>query len=371
MRRVYAVGPNKAGHEPDETRQDMAAYVIEQLVELNRSGEHAKARQLFPPAYEPFSHLYDVLGQEIGQLAYLGDGRRITRVGTDVYVLDRDNIAEVEGVDVFGQSPDRRLVARGIDDTLEIRDGWDGPVVRSVPRGPAIAGTTKTITVAPDGDAVLATTDDGIFWLTERGARRLLPEDEDDSVSYPHAALSPNGRFVAMGVQDSAHVVIDRKTGRRHEFDPVSSYPHFAAFHRDRPDVVLSSCHGLYGSATLAVDLDAMVANKPSPARVLDRRAWVYAVASTRFGYLLGDRSGYVWALDFDGDQQWYAFLGSTLTAMDITPDGSRLLVGSYAGMVIELDLTANTSDPRLLTNGPVADVGRWLFWQGHDPMIW
>jgi hypothetical protein len=38
---------------------------------------------------------------------------------------------------------------------------------------------------------------------------------------------------------------------------------------------------------------------------------------------------------------------------------------------VVELDLTAKTPDPRLLTDGPVKDIGRWLFWQGHAPMIW
>jgi hypothetical protein len=235
---------------------------------------------------------------------------------------------------------------------------------------------TKSIVVAPDGDAVLAATDSGIFWLTERGATKLLPEgtgddDDDSDVSYPHAALSPNGRFVAMGTQDSSHLLLDRKTGRRHSFDPVSSYPHWAAFHNDRPDVVMSSCHALYGSGTLGVDLDALVAGKNQTARVMDRRAWVYQVAPTKFGYLLGDRSGYIWALDFTGTQQWYAFVGSTMTAMDISPDGTKLLAGTFAGIVVELDLTAKAPDPRLLTDGPVTDVCRWLFWQGHDPMIW
>jgi hypothetical protein len=103
----------------------------------------------------------------------------------------------------------------------------------------------------------------------------------------------------------------------------------------------------------------------------MDRRAWVYQVASTKFGYLFGDRSGYIWALDFQGTQQWYAFIGSTMTAMDISPDGTKLLAGTFAGMVVELDLTAKAPDPRLLANGPVTDVCRWLFWQGHEPMIW
>jgi hypothetical protein len=135
--------------------------------------------------------------------------------------------------------------------------------------------------------------------------------------------------------------------------------------------MIFNSCHGLYGSATLAVDLDRVITGKDKQADVLDRRAWVYGAATTKFGYLLGDRSGYIWAFDFAGKQQWYVFLGSTLTAMDISPDRTKLLAGSFAGIIVELDLAANASDPRLLTDGPVTDLARWLFWQGHQPMIW
>ena len=46
-------------------------------------------------------------------------------------------------------------------------------------------------------------------------------------------------------------------------------------------------------------------------------------------------------------------------------------LVGSYAGLIVELDVAAAKPDPRLLTNGPVQDVARWVFWQGHPPLIW
>jgi len=29
------------------------------------------------------------------------------------------------------------------------------------------------------------------------------------------------------------------------------------------------------------------------------------------------------------------------------------------------------TPDETLLTNGPVEETARWVFWQGHEPMIW
>ncbi|HEV7559167.1 MAG TPA: hypothetical protein VGO00_27020 [Kofleriaceae bacterium] len=364
VRRVYAVGPNKAGDEPEETRQDMAAYVREQLVALNESGEHRLARELFPPAYEPFD--YEAVGQEITQLAYLADSRVIARIGDRSYFVERDQITAIDGdMLFFGQSADRRYVAKGYADRIAIHRGWDGPIERTLRH--ALAGV-KSLSVVPDGDGAIAATEGGVYWLTERTKRLLL--GDGDSVSYAHAAMSPNGRFVAMGTQDSPHLVLDRKTGRRYQFEPVSSYPHFAAFHHDRPEAILSSCHALYGSGSLAVNLDELIADGKEPARPINRTAWVYSIASTSTGYLLGDNNGYVWAIDFAGEQQWYCFLGSTLTALAISPDRKRLLVGSYAGYVIELDL-AGDGDPRLLTNGPVKELGRWVFWRGHEPMIW
>ncbi len=371
VRRVYDVGPNKAGHEPSETRQDMADYVREQLVALNAAGEHKRARKLFPPAYEPFD--YDALGQSINRLVYLRDGRRLAQIAGDVFELQRDRIVPVADVMGFGISPDRRWVAKEYADRIDIHDGWDGPRKTSLPC--AIPDIVQA-TVAPDGDALLIAADNGIFWLTEHGAQRLLPDEDVESVSYPHAALSPNGRFVAMGTQDTSHIIVDRKTGRRHELDPISSYPNASAFHHDRPEALLSSCHALYGSGTLLANLDALIAGKPKPASTLDQRAWVNSSATTNTGYLLGDRAGYVWAFDFEAEQQWYCFLGSTLTAMDISPDRKTLLVGSFAGIVCELSLTETAvdrprCDPRLLTDGPVKDLARWVFWLGHPPLIW
>ena len=94
------------------------------------------------------------------------------------------------------------------------------------------------------------------------------------------------------------------------------------------------------------------------------------AVGSAPFGYLLADRSGYIWAVDFDGNPKWYEFVGSTLTAIDVSPDGKRVTVGSYAGFVIDLEIGGAT-DPRLLTDGPVLETARWVFWRGNPPLLW
>ena len=135
---------------------------------------------------------------------------------------------------------------------------------------------------------------------------------------------------------------------------------------------MFSSCHALYGSGSLLVDVQRLADGKPSHARLLDRRSWVYSGASWSDRLLLADRSGYVWAKK-PGDEEatWYLFLGSTLTALDVARDGKKLLVGSYAGYVIELDLGAPAPDETLLTNGPVKETARWVFWRGHEPLVW
>ncbi len=364
VRACYDVGPNKAGKEPSETREDMAEFVRMELVLLNSEGKHEEARELYPPAYEPFD--YEALGTSIDALAFLDEKRRVVAVRGAVFVLERGRITEVPDLTFFGRSSDKKLWAKVHADRIDVHRDWDGPKVGSIPySGP----TPEQVVLTPEGDAA-AIAGGGVFWVHASGTVRELQGD----ASYCHVALSPNGRFLAYGTQDTAHVLLDRKTGREHRFDPMSSYPHFAFFHHDEPKVVFSSCHALYGSASMLVDVDRLAAGKPKHAQPLDRRAWVHSGASWGDRFLLGDRSGYVWAKKpGDDESTWYLFVGSTLTALDVSQDGKKLLIGSYAGYVIELDLgpPGQAPDETLLTNGPVKETARWVFWQGHAPMIW
>ena len=363
VQRCYTVGPNKAGQEPNETRKDMADYVREQLVALNARGEHRRARELFPPAYEPFD--YDGLGRGVTDLAF-ADGRIIARIGGDVYELERDRITHLPELPLFAASADRRWFAKANDRGLDIHDGWNGPRVRTLTQS---FGSVEQATVAPDGSAVLLATETGIFWVSEHGAHEL--SGGGDSLDYPHAAMSPNGRFLAIGHKDSAHILIDRQTGERRTYDPASSYPCHASFHRDRPEAVFSSCHAMYGSSTIAVSLEAALAQRKQQARLIERRTWVRAVGSLPNGYIFAGNGGYLWAVDFAGEQLWYLFLGSSILAFDVSHDGKRMVVGSYAGYVVKLALDATAPDPALLTDAPVRELARWVFWQGHPPLIW
>jgi photosystem II stability/assembly factor-like uncharacterized protein len=366
--RVYAVGVNKAGQEPSETREDMADYVRERLVELNAKGEHRRARELFPPAYEPFD--YERLGEPIRQLARLADGKTLMMVNNTAFTLEKGKITELDAA-FFALSADRRLVGLSDGEKMTIHEGLGGPVLRTLSM-PAVRGeNVMSAQLTPEGDGLLLVTDGSATWISDRGSRLLMPEDPDRDPHYIHAAMSPNGRFVAIGCQDSAHILIDRKTGERHNFGTVSSYPHFAAFHHDRPEAIFNSVHGLYGSGTLQVNLDALLTGKGEDVRVYDRRSWLHSAAPLGDGWLLGDRGGYVWCLDGAGKQKWYLFVGSSITAMNVSPDQKTLLLGSYAGYVIEIDLAASGRDPMLLTNGNVKETARWVFWRGHDPMIW
>ena len=363
VRRCYDVGAEQAGDEPADSRGDMADHVRRNLIELNAAGEHRRARALFPPAYEPFD--YAQLGSSVDAVAFLDGERRLVATRGAVFIIEPDRISPVDGVRFFGRSPDGRHHAKVMDDRIDVHRGWDGPLIRTLPRP---AGVLAQLVLTPEGEGAAVATAEGVFWLHASGAIRELL----GPASYPHVALSPDGRFLAYGTQDTAHLLLDRKTGLRHAFEPFSSYPHFAFFHEHAPRMVLSSCHALYGSGSIHVKLDRLTRGQPEHVFAIDRRAWVCSGRSLGDRYLLGDRSGYVWAVrPGDGEGIWFVYLGSALTAMDVSADGKKLLVGSYAGYAIELDLDAPAPDRTLLTNGPVKETRRWVFWKGQPPLIW
>lgn len=359
VRRCYEVGSNQAGDEPSETRSDLAGLVVRELVKANESGRQAEFRSLFPPAYEPFD--YDGLGLELDAVAFLDERRRLVSAGGEVFLAEPERIARLP-VQMFGRSSDRKLWAKVYEDRIDVHREWDGPAIGRLPRP---EDCVNQVVLTPEGDAA-AVAGDSVWWVTAAGARRLARD-----ASYCHVALSPDGRFFAWGTQDTAHRLLDRATGEEHSYNPASEYPHFAFFHPTRPELVFSSCHALYGSASIVVDL-AQVGRGLPGAKLLNRRAWVHSGDGWEDRLLLGDHSGYVWFTK-PGEETPppYLFLGSSLTALEVSADGKRLLVGSFAGYLVELELGAATPDASLLTNAPVKEAHRWVFWQGHDPMVW
>lgn len=420
--RIYKEGEQPEEPEPTETRQDMAEYVISQIVEFNQRGEYDRLRELFPPSYEPFINYYEELGRSISQLFLLNDGKTAIKVGEYydeqiVYLIDGEDITEQEEVTSIGASYDREYIAKAYSNRIDIHQGWDGPVVCSLsyPDGygedfdeqyeeiDCVEISTGedfnivNIEVFPKGNGVVMASRAGIFVITENNFQLIHPDlemidkavdyfrEESDyeqfflDLDYPHAALSPNGKYIAVGSQDSYHIILRKENDRWVEtawIEPRSSYPHRAKFHDNNAHIALSSCH-FSRSATTGLDLgflpefSASAWDADERLHYIDERFWVYSIAPMEDGYLLGDNNGYIWYMAFNGLKQiWYLHAGSTITSMDISRDKKTLAVGTYAGYVIKFRLD-DEKDPHLITDTIADDERRWIFWNGYQPMVW
>src|SRR5262249_16187968 len=126
-----------------------------------------------------------------------------------VYVLGDESIDERPGVIGFGVSPDRRLFAKLEEGAVHIDEGWDGKRRTTLKLPKRIWGSgQRVLRPFPDGERGLLSSEAGVFVVSKDGPTRLLPEnDEDDSLSYPHAAMSHDGSVIAFGCQDSAHLL--------------------------------------------------------------------------------------------------------------------------------------------------------------------
>ncbi len=311
--------------------------------------------------------------------------------------MDEKSIELQKGAMTFGVSPDRRFFAKLDDGAIHTSEGWDGKRrhTHKLPKRLAEAGQL-VLRPFPDGDRVLVSSDAGIFIVSKDGANQIYPEKgSKDELSYPHAALSRDGSVIALGCQDSAHLLY-REHGAAFDLcaviDPAAEYPNMAGFHDERNYVALCSCH-FSRSATLGLDLSHLglekkngngaVGGKTKVFRasghegdkrldLVDAPRWIWAVLPREKGFILGDRSGYLWYKAFDGTLLAYTFLGSTVQSIAQTRDKRKIVASTYAGYVVEIDTRADALDPHLLTSAPnFAETRRWVFWQGFPPMIW
>ncbi len=367
----------KLSEEPEETRKDMAAFVQRAAVQLNREKRFDDLRRMFPPSYEAFE--YEDIGRTIQPALYVDDGV-LARIDGRVHHIAGETITVVPDVIAFGRSRDRKHLALAFADRLEIRGGLQRAAQAKLTL-PKNVGRILTIDVFPDGARALVASETGVYVLSERGSETI--HGGEGEMSYVHGALSPDGRIIACGDQDSAHNVFTTEAGRfvlAAQVEPASSYPCFAMFHDTQPNVCLSSCH-FAGSASIAMDLGVLKNKKKKALQLsagadrvvcIDDRRWMYCGISREKGYLLGDRSGYAWLFGFDGQLQAYYHVGSTMESMDVNADNTRILFGTCAGLLVEFDRTTKEKDRfHVHSFGEGREARRWVFWKGFPPLVW
>ena len=432
---------------PPDPRKAAAPTVLQLARVVHR---HADAelgerfRQRFAFAPDAFVQRAANAGCFIGPVIALDDGRVLARIGAAYD--DTAHWVAVQGphhqplpaLRGLGRSHNRRIFAQSDGQQITTHQGFGGPVIArfALPRGNE--GLPPHVPVAPgplgqrcdelipfnDGQRVLLRNPTGIYLLTPTennsssdggndggSVQRLHPQtfDEDGPYTWPknqmdeeaggqtltmlaldmlHMALSPDERHIAVGDQDSSHILLDAQGTRVAEYDPQSSYPHHTAFSHDGTRLFANSCH-LYWGSTLSVPLSPLSPPSPLAAQgqqdtpqstasdaedlpTLDNRSRVYASATQPGLVVLGDADGYLHAINDDGQALWRHHIGSTLSGMDMSPDASVLWAASYGGYLVRLERSEAGMDPYSIGTSPYVETSRWIFWGDEaGPVRW
>lgn len=360
----------------------------------NRAGETATLRERFPPATEPF-YEYTQSSNPIEPLL-LPDGGIVVRVGAPyddaalgVIVIRGTDYERVSGVRAVGRCANRRYFAVAGNDAITVTDGWGGRAVQTFayPASSETPFPVTTLTPFPDSNRILLVGSEGIFVLTDTGAVRLPPtgsDDEDDNsmgLSMEHGAVSPDGAWIAVGSQMSKHYLFDAETyALAAQIGPHGEYPHYALFSEDGKHVALNASHFYAGGTICVATADAPGMNTDfyetdSRIRLIEDGARVYAGVARTGEFLLGDAYGYVRGCGIADGLRWRHYVGGTVSGMDISADGKRLLVGTYAGILADIALDAGvTPDPFVIGCGANHyETRRYLFWDKPtgEMLVW
>lgn len=346
--------------------------VFELLKEANERGETAKFRADFPPSNDIFDKNLRKKLRDIDQICPLG-GENVLFIasnddGKTLYLLEGDRVSEVaDDVIAVGKSKRNEIYALLNQDEVWLIRGYDGKsggeLVARFNHELEIIYDEAEILPFNDGKKVLLTAHDGIFLISQSGAKLIHPIYEDDEleIDMANATLSNDNELIVAGEQDSDHVLMDSEGERLGCIGAQSSYPHFCLFSADDTQLITNSCH-FYNGVTIGVDRAALKrglevgfydpdGGDEQNFTLIDDAMRVYAGVATRDFYILGDAYGYIKAVGKDGRKIWRHYLGGTIKSMAISDDGSVLFVGTYGGRLHKLRLGAG-QDSHTIGNG-------------------
>jgi hypothetical protein len=410
-----------------DPRKAAAATVLQLARVVNTYADHDlvdRFRRLFAFAPDAFVRRAADAGCFIGPVFALDDGRVLARVGaphdhTAHWVALQDlQHTPLPGLHGLGRSPSRRCFAKSDGQHITTHHGFDGPAIArfALPQGNEALPHHVAVSPGPlgqrcdelipfnDGQRVLLCNPTGVYLLTQPpqpgneglpGVQRLHPQtfDEDGPYTWPknqqddlvggtevtmlaldmlHMALSPDERYIAVGDQDSQHILLSAHGNVLAEYETLSSYPHHARFSHDSTRLFANSCHFYWG-----ITRSVPIGEAPQPAtdgeaQTLDESCRVYASATLPGMVVLGDADGYLHAISDDGHPLWRHHIGSSISALEVSTDGSSLWAASYGGYLVRLERIETGMDPYSIGTSPYAEVRRWIFWKDESgPLRW
>ena len=384
------------GEEPVDERAHLGEAVFALLKEANERGETAKFRADFPPSNVIFedeaddSDEKDKIGDKLGnvdQICSLGGENVLFVVSQSepegwhkmLYLLEGERVSVIaKDVIAVGKSKRNEIYALLRRGEIELVKGYDGkgggePIAKF---SHDVELTYDEAEILPfnDGSKVILSCHDGIFLISQSGAKLIHPiyedgqlyEDDDGNaalyIDMANATLSNDNELIVAGEQDTdEHVLMDREGERLGSIGAQSAYPHFCLFSADDTQLITNSCH-FYNGVTIGVDRALLKRGLEVEAysydeegeknfTLIDDAMRVYAGAATQDFYILGDAYGYIKAVGKDGRKIWRHYLGGTIKSMAISEDGSVLFVGTYGGRLHKLRLGAG-QDSHTIGNG-------------------
>lgn len=374
------------GEDPVDEREgvtQLCKAVFALLKEANERGETAKFRADFPPSNVIFDKKLRKKLRDIDQICPLGSENVLFIASNDdgktLYLLEGDRVSEVaKGVIAVGKSKRNEIYALLRRGEVELIKGYDGKgggeLVARFSHELEIIYDEAEILPFNDGSKVLLVAHDGIFLISQSGAKLIHPiyedgqlyEDDDGNaalyIDMANAALSNDNALIVAGEQDTdEHVLMDSEGERLGSIGAQSSYPHFCLFSADDTQLITNSCH-FYNGVTIGVDRAALKRGLEVEAysydeegeknfTLIDDAMRVYAGVATQDFYILGDAYGYIKAVGKDGRKIWRHYLGGTIKSMALSEDGSVLFVGTYGGRLHKLRLGAG-QDSHTIGNG-------------------
>ncbi len=422
---------------PTEPRKDMSDAVKEIIVTLNQEEELDALKALFPADSDPMNWQGNI---PVTQVRLLDEHRMAVVYGAEhqkrqVYIIDGKEPHFQEGLCFFGSSYGKYYYAKVYADKIVVTEGWDGSEVKTfllpLSRGADFglqyphlkdglldmnfeAIRISNLVVFNDGQSIAFASRFGYFVMEDDKVVVLEPEslaeimkrneEEDNDIfiteyNYPHLDVSPDGKYIALGSQDSPHLVYEKNNDVWEVVTtvyPRSSYPNLARFNynlqeeaheRSGPQLLLSSCHfSRSGSVCLPIqkivkDAEYDAYDADENLNYVNEGKWIFSALPLSFGYALGDNNGYVWFNNYGTYHPWgYLHVGATVMSMDMTADRKKLVIANYSGEVIVYELglfsdgkmfrnkdniTDAAIDAYAITNMQVKEISRYIFHEG------
>jgi hypothetical protein len=311
-------------------------------------------------------------------------------------------------VHCIGRSHDRRFWAFATTRGIELRRGWAQattvlfpyPVPQHSVPGLSPSADHQALKEAEvlipfnDGKRLILANRTGVYLLQKNSpvdfsTRRLHPQASAmqaapgepvrvPSLSLLHVALSPDEKYIALGDQDSDHLLLNAQGdliakvsaenwSHHAVFDQQSKHVWFNDDNRQSGFTVTAELAQLNGSS-------AAVDGKPVElkTRLMDAALQIFSSIQDANGVYLGGSGGYIQYVNHAGECQWRHHFGGSVNAIDFSPDGKTLWASSYSGMLERYEIKPGTADPQRIGNSPLWDSARWIFMADMTtPLSW